>query len=465
MKLKKLRTSTLILTGIAASLLAIAGATASTNTPTTQNNNIIDEVAWVVGDEPIYRSEIEEMYEQAKYEGTQFKGSPYCAIPEQIAVEKLYLHQAKLDTIEPPENAVRSTVDQRINYLLANLGTKERVEMQFHKPMSAIREQLTDLFRTQYTIQQVQQNLTKDVKATPAEVRKYYNTLPEDSIPTVPLQVEVQIISIAPPVPQSEIDSIKSRLREFTDKINSGESQFSSLAFFYSEDPASAKQGGELGFHGRADFVPEFSNVAFALNDPKKISKIVETEFGYHIIQLIEKRGDQANFRHILLRPKASPELTDSAILSLDSLHHEIDRGTFTFEEAARYVSTDNDTKNNKGIMMNPANGSSRFEMSDLPAEVARRIEKLQPGEISDPFIMMDQGKNKEVVAIVKLTNRIPAHKANLGDDFSLLKDLYEATAKTKILKDWVEKKIKQTYVHIEEGWDQCDFEYQGWIK
>lgn len=429
------------------------------------NTNIIDEVAWVVGDEPIYRSEIEEMYQQSLYDGTTFTTSPYCAIPERIAVEKLYLHQAKLDTIEPPEAQVRAMVDQRVNFLLANLGTKEQVETQFRKPMSAIREQLTDIFRTQYIIQQVQQNLTKNIKVTPAQVRKFYSQLPTDSIPSIPEQVEVQIITLEPPVPQSEIDSIKSRLREFSDQINSGESQFSTLAFFYSEDPASAKQGGELGFHGRADFVPEFSAVAFNLSDPKKVLRIVETEYGYHIIQLIEKRGDQANLRHILLRPKVSSQDMQQAVYKLDSLRKEINRGTFTFDEAARYVSSDKDTKNNKGIMMNPSSGSSRFEMQDLPSEVARRIASMQPGEISQPFNMINPSKNKEVVAIVRLTNRIPAHKANLSDDFNLLKNIYENTAKDKILRDWVEQKIKQTYVHIEEGWDGCEFEYRGWIK
>lgn len=454
MKTKTLRTALAGIAAAVATCMALA-----------DNTNIIDEVAWVVGDEPIYRSDIEEMYQQAQYDGTTFKNNPYCAIPEQIAVEKLYLHQAKLDTIEPPESAVRSAVDQRINFFVTNIGSKERVEMQFRKPMSAIREQLTDIIRTQYTVQQVQQNLTKDVKATPADVRKFFSQLPQDSVPQVPMQVEVQIIKSIPPVHQEEIDSIKSRLREFTEKINSGESSFSTLAFFYSDDKGSAKNGGELGFVSRTDVVPEFASVAFNLSDPTKVSKIVETEYGFHIIQLIEKRGDQANFRHILLRPQVAKADMDNAVMKLDSLKREIDRGVFTFEEAARYVSQDNDTKNNKGIMMNPQTGSSRFEMQELPAEVARRVESMQPGQVSDAFVMMDQAKNKEVVAIVKLTNRIPAHKANLADDFSMLKTLYEANAKEKILKDWVEKKIKQTYVHIEEGWDGCEFEYQGWVK
>lgn len=427
--------------------------------------NVIDEVAWVVGDEPIYKSEIEEYYQQAQSEGMTFDGSPYCAIPEQIAVEKLYLHQARLDTIEPPESAVQSAVDQRLNFFINNLGSRERVEMQFRKPMAQIREQLLEIMRNQYTIQQVQQSLTKDVKATPAQVRAYYATLPTDSVPLVPMQVEVQIITLVPAVPQQEIDDVKARLRDYAERVNSGEAEFSTLAFFYSEDPGSQKQGGELGFHGKADFVPEFSAVAFNLSDPKKVSRIVETEFGYHIIQLIEKRGEQINCRHILLRPKVSRADLDSAVVRLDSMRSEIMAGRFSFEDAARVVSQDKDTRNNKGIMINNVTGSSRFQMQDLPATIARRVETMQPGDISKAFIMIDEKLNREIVAVVRLTTRIPAHKANLSDDYNLLKDMYEAQAKEQILKDWIERKIRDTYVRIEPGWDACDFHYEGWIK
>lgn len=457
-----------IILAAAAAFIATAVAQVDTTprkSPEPASGSVIDEVAWIVGDEPIYRSEIEEMYQQAQYDGTTYPGSPYCAIPEQIAVEKLYLNQAKIDTIEPPLSAVQNAVDQRINYFVSNLGSKERVEQQFRKSMPQIREQLLELFKNQYTIQQVQQNLTKNVKATPADVRKFFAKLPADSVPYVPLQVETQIITINPVVPQSEIDDVKARLRDYTEKINNGEAEFSTLAFFYSEDPGSAKQGGELGFHGKADFVPEFSAVAFNLSDPKKVSRIVETEYGYHIIQLIEKRGEQINCRHILLRPKIARAELDSAVVRLDSLQHEIKRGVFTFDEAARYVSQDKDTRNNRGIMMNAKTGSSRFEMQELPAAVARRVEGMQPGEMSDAFIMMDEAKNKEVVAMVRLTARIPGHKATLSDDFNLLKNMYEEAEKERILKEWIEKKIKTTYVRIEDGWDACDFQYQGWKK
>lgn len=445
-------------------LAIVAACLTATASLTMADTNIIDEVAWVVGDEPIYRSEIEESYMQAQYDGVTFKTSPYCALPEQIAVEKLYLHQAKIDTIEPPANAVQSAVDQRINFLIANIGSKEGVEMQFRKPLPAIREQLVELYRNQYTIQQVQQSLTKDVKVTPADVRKFYARMEPDSVPEIPTQVEVQVITLYPQVEQSEIDDVKARLRDYAERVNSGESEFSTLAFFYSED-GSAKQGGEIGFHGKADLVPEFSAVAFNLNDPKKVSRIVETEFGYHIIQLIEKRGEQINCRHILLRPKVKQEAVDRAVYQLDSLKKELDKGVFTFDEAARYVSQDKDTRNNRGLMINPNTGSSKFEMKELPPAVARQVENLKPGDISPAFVMMDEKRNKEVVSMVLLTSRTPAHKANLAEDFSLLKNMYEAYEKEKILRDWVEKKIKQTYVHIEDGWNNCEFEFQGWIK
>lgn len=428
-------------------------------------NNVIDEVAWVVGDEPIFKSDIEEMYMQSQYEGATYDGSPYCVIPEQMAVEKLYLHQAKLDTIEAPESMVQQSVDKRLNFFITNLGSKERVEEQFRKPLPMLREQLIEVMRNQYIIQEVQNSLTKDVKATPSDVKKYFNNLPIDSIPYVPTQVEVQIITLNPVIPQQEIEDVKARLRDFTERINKGESDFSTLAIFYSEDKGSARQGGELGFHGRADFVPEFSNVAFNLNDPKKVSKIVQTEFGYHIIQLIEKRGDQINCRHILLQPKVSRKDLEDATVKLDSLRTEIIGGTFDFETAARYVSQDKDSRNNKGIMVNPANGSSRFELQDLQQEISRRVSTMNVGDISEPFIMTDQSRNRDVVAIVKLKNRIEGHRATLADDYNMIKEMFEEAEKENILKNWIEKKIKDTYVRIEEGWSDCEFNYDGWIK
>ena len=429
----------------------------------TAQNNIAEEVAWIVGDEAIYKSDIEEQYQQLQYERTPIDGNPYCVIPEQIAIDKLFLHQAKIDTIEVPNSTVQQSVDARINYFIANLGSKEKVEEYFRKPIPEIREQLMNTVRDQYTIQQVQSSLTKNVKATPSDVRKFYNSIPKDSLPLIQKQVEVEIITINPIIPQQEIDEVKSRLRDYAQRVNNGESDFSTLALLYSED-GSAMSGGEIGFKSRNDLVPEYANVAFNLNDPKKVSKIVETEFGYHIIQLIEKRGDRINTRHILLKPKVNQKDLDSAVVKLDSLRKDILANKYTFEQAALYVSQDKDSRNNKGLMMNPQTHTTLFEMADLPDEIGKVVDKLQVGEISEPFIAINKSNNRQQVAMVKLVRRIEAHKADLAEDFQVLKDMYENKRKTEIIDEWVKEKQKKTYVHIREGWRNCEFKY-NWRK
>lgn len=456
MKNKKLQIS-------AFAILALTGIYGFAAGPT---KNVVDEVAWVVGDEAIFRSDIEEMYQQVRSEGIVISGDPYCVLPEQLALDKLYLHQAKIDTIEVPESQVHANVDQRINSFIAGLGSKEKVEEYFRKSLPQLRESLLEYTRNNAIISQVKQELTKDVKATPSEVRKYFDSLSADSVPYVPLKVEVQIISINPNVPRQEIEDVKARLRDYADRVNKGESNFSTLAIMYSED-GSAMQGGELGFHGRGEWVPEFSNVAFNLSDPKKVSRIVETEYGFHILQLIEKRGDQVNVRHILLTPKVSAQDLTDATNRLDSIRKEIVAGAIPFDEAARFISQDKDTRLNKGIMMNQANsingGSSRFEMQELPTEIAEHVEKMNVGDISEAFVMKDPKRNKDISVIVRLTNRIAGHRANLSDDYHLLKEMYENHKKQEVLDAWVEKKIKDTYVRIEDGWNNCEFRYK-WI-
>lgn len=429
-----------------------------------QNNNIAEEVVWVVGDEPIYKSQVEEQYSQMQYERVPIEGDPYCVIPEQLAINKLFLHQAEIDTIVVEESQVMQEVNARINYFIESLGTKEKVEEYFRKPLPEMRETLVEVMKNQYTVQRVQQELTKDVKATPADVRKYYDKLSKDSLPFVPMQVEAQIISIKPVIPQQEIDEVKSRLRDYAQRVNNGESEFSTLAILYSEDSSSAR-GGEIGFKGRTELLSEYASVAFNLTDPKKASKIVETEAGFHIIQLIEKRGDKINTRHILLKPKVSEKELTEGIERLDSLRTDLLANKFTFEDAAQYLSQDKDTRNNKGLMINSQTGTSRFEMAQLPQEVAKVVDKMNVGDISEPFIMIDPKTNREIVAIVKLKNRIEGHKANLRDDYEVLKQMYEAYAKNEIVSEWIKKKINSTYVYIEEGWRNCKFEHEGWLK
>lgn len=444
---------------VAAAVIAFAAIAANNNT-----TNVVEEVAWMVGDQPIYKSEIEEAYQQMLYERTTVNGDPYCVVPEQLAIEKLFLHQADIDTVEVAESMVAQYVDQRINYLITNFGTKEKLEEYFRKPLPEIRSQMTESMRNSSRAQEVQRSLTKDIKITPSDVRKYFNTLEEDSIPFIPLQVEAEIITINPRIPQQEIDDVKARLREYAERVNSGESEFSTLAILYSEDGSNVR-GGEIGFMGRGHLEPEYASVAFNLNDPKKVSKIVETQYGFHIIQLIEKRGDRINTRHILLRPKVSDTELQNAIVRLDSIRADIVvHKKVSFEDIAPYISQDEDTRNNRGRMVNE-NGTTRFKMEDLPQEVARKINDMEVGDISEAFIMKDPKRNRDIVAIVKLTERIPAHKANLSDDYQTIKGMCENAAKQDAVKNWIDKKIKETYVKIEDGWNDCEFEHSGWLK
>lgn len=427
-------------------------------------NNVAEEVAWVIGDEPIFKSDIEEQYQQALYERVAISGNPYCVIPEKMAVDKLFLDQARIDTVEVQSSSISAEVESRINFFIANLGSKEKVEEYFRMPLPRLRDKLNEVYTDQYSIQQVQSNLTKNVKATPADVRKYYNGLPQDSLPYIPLQVEAQIITINPVIPQQEIDEVKARLRDYANQVNSGEREFSTLAILYSQDQSTAVYGGETGFQSRSVLLPEYATAAFNLNDSKRVSNIVETDDGFHIIQLIEKRGDRINTRHILLRPKVSDKDLTDALTRLDSIKADVNAGKRTFEEMALLISQDKDSRNNGGNMLNEKNHSSRFEMADLPAEVGKKISVMQPGEISEPFVMVNPKTRREQVAIVKLVKRIDGHKADLGEDYMIIKDMCEADAKEKILRDWVIQKQKSVYVYIEEGWRNCDFKYD-WLK
>lgn len=427
-------------------------------------DNVIDEVIWVVGDEAILRSEVEEERLRAQYEGQQIAGDPYCVIPEQIAIQKLFLHQAELDSVVANESSVSHQVDMRINYYISQIGSKEKMEEYFRKTSSEIREEMMTTVRNQMIIQQMQQKLTEHIKPTPAEIRRFYNSLPQDSIPMIPAQVEVQILSFEPPVPIEETERIKSKLREFTERVTSGQADFAMLARLYSEDTESAKRGGELGLLGRGQLVSEFADVAFNLNDPKKVSRIVRTEYGYHIIQLIEKKGDRLNCRHILLRPRISATDKVNAINKLDSIAKDIRAGEFTFEQAILRYSEDKSTAMNAGLMTNPNTGSAKFEYQDLAPEIARQIYNMQEGDVSEPFVMMDRMRNKETCAIVKLRKKTDVHRANLTDDFQTIKGMLEQKLAAEFIHDWILQKQRTTYIQIDPEWAGCEFEYPGWI-
>ncbi|MBO5728579.1 MAG: peptidylprolyl isomerase [Paludibacteraceae bacterium] len=430
-----------------------------------QEKNMIDGVVWVVGDEAILRSDVEQERIRAQYEGQRIQGEPYCIIPEQIAIQKLFIHQAKIDSIEVNDGQVESQVNSQMNFFIRQIGSREKLEEYYRKTYTEIKEEMRQTIADQSLVQQVQQSLVQNIQVTPSDVRKYYNTLSEDSIPTIPAQVEVQIITIEPPIPDDVIEATKNRLREFADRVKSGEADFSMLARLYSDDTESAKQGGELGFAGRGTFVPEFANAAFALTEPGNISRVIETEFGFHIIQLIERRDDRVNCRHILLRPKITSDIKIKTLTTLDSIATDIRTDKLTFDAAASLMSSDKDTKMNNGLMTNQNSGSSKFEYQDLPPEIAKLVYTMKPGEVSEPFSMFSQKLGREVFAIVKLKNYIPTHKANLTDDFQTLKTMCESQLREKTIKEWLKKKILDTYIYISPEWRDCDFEFKEWIK
>ena len=436
-------------------------------TPRPAPGSIVDEVIWVVGDEPILKSDVEMTRLQAETMGAQFRGDPDCSIPEQIAVQKLFLHQAAIDSIEVTESEVMASIDDQINYWIQQIGSKEKLEEYRKQSVTQMRQQMHDDFKNQQLIQRMKEKLVEDIKVSPAQVRAYFSDLPTDSIPFVPTEVEVEIITMQPRISQEEINRVKEELREYTDRVNKGETTFSTLARLYSEDPGSARLGGEMDYVGRGLLDPAFANVAFNLTDPKKISKIVESEFGFHIIQLIDKRGDKIKVRHILRKPHVDPKAIELSMSRLDSLANFIREGKVTFEEAASQVSDDKDTRNNRGLMANTSQTgmrTSKFQMKDLPTEVARVVDTLKVDQVSAPFQMINS-KGKTTCAIVKLVSRIDGHRATITEDFQVMQDIVTQKEREKVLHDWVVDKIKNTYVRMNDNYKNCEFEYQGWIK
>jgi peptidyl-prolyl cis-trans isomerase SurA len=445
---------------------------------------IVDEVIWVVGDEAILKSDVEAMRIQGQQEGMHWNGDPDCAIPEQIAVQKLFLNQAIIDSVEVTEAEITQGVEQYLENMINVIGSREKLEEYHKKNISQIRADLRESYRERQMVQGMQQKLVKDLTVTPAEVRRYFKDLPQDSIPFVPTEVEVQIITQQPRIEQEEINRVKEELRDYTNRINKGDATFQTLARLYSEDPGTARRGGELDYTGRGMLDPAFANVAFGLTDPKKVSKIVESEFGFHIIQLIDKRGDKIKVRHILRKPVVSDDAVQKALLRLDTVATSIRQGEvpemlkvfinpekpiekFTFEDAVSVFSDDKDTRNNNGLMFNvtqEGQRTSRFKLADLPAEVAKVVDTLQIGNVSRPFQMINE-RGKTVCAIVKLKNRTEGHKATITEDFQVMKNLVLAKRREEVIHDWVVKRIKSTYVRINERYRNCNFEYEGWVR
>lgn len=425
-------------------------------------DNVIDRVEWVVGDKCILRSDIEEAIRFWQGNGRKFEGDPYCVVGEDLAVQQLFLHQAALDSIVVDETDIMRKVEAQMSFVIQKIGSKEKMEEYFDKNSSEIREMYREQLYNMQMMEQMKQKIVGDIKVSPLLVRRYYETLPKDSLPFIQQQVEVQVITLNPEIDVDEIERVKSELREYTERITSGETSFSTLALLYSEDPGSARRGGELDFMGRGQLQPEFATVAFSLTDPNKVSKIVETEYGFHIIQLMEKRGDRVKVRHILRKPQNSSENIKKMLLRLDSIATDIRDKKFTFEDGAEVISQDKETRKNYGIMYNKETASSHFKMDELPVDVARVVDGLEVGEISQPFTwLLDNGKT--VCAIVKLRSKTEAHVATINDDYETLQYMYQAKLSDERIQEWIREKQKNTYVRINRDSRECEFVYPDW--
>lgn len=431
-------------------------------------NNVIDEVVWVVGDEAIYKSEVEEARQEALLRGVQWDGDPYCIIPEQLAVNKLFLNQAELDSVIVTDADVSQQVEYRYKEMVTQAGSEEKLEEYHGMNSDRIKARLYETYRQEYAVSKVRENIVSHVKVTPAEVRRYLRDVPSDDIPFIPTQVEVQIITQDPIVPQEEIDAVKTELRGYIERVQNGETSFSTLARLYSDDPVSARNGGDVGFFGRGEMVTEFSTVAFNMTDPDKISKIVETEYGYHILQFVERLGDRVRVRHILRKPAIPMESINSCLARLDTIAGEIRNGNHTFEFCVAAYSQDKNTRNNNGLMVtqpeNGAPGVSKFRMEELLPDVAKVVDRMSVGEVSKPFTLQ-LANGKVTCAVVKLKSRVNGHKANMSDDYGILSDMVTQIRQSETIEKWIQEKQRTTYVRISEGWNDCDFIYPGWGK
>lgn len=423
--------------------------------------NVVNKIVAVVGEEIILKSDIEDEFLHAQGQGMISSSTNYKAeILEQQLIQKLLVAQAKLDSVTVTEAEVESEVTSRIEYLIGNIGSQERLEAYFNKPIDQIKDEMRGPIRERLITQTMQQKIVDKIRITPSEIRNYFKKLPKDSLPDIPDKYEIQQIVIKPNISEAEKERLRERLRTFREQIQNGEKTFNTLAVLYSEC-GSAPRGGELGYNTKTGWVPEFSDAAFNLK-PGKISKIVETEFGFHIIQLIDKQGEKINVRHILLVPKISDTERQEALHRLDSIRGHLQEGKMTFEEAALYFSTDKKTKNNGGLKAG-SDADSKIAKADISGEMAKQVNKLKVGEVSESF--MEREDSREEFKIIKIKAFYPQHKANLEDDWMNFEMMLKNEKQMDKLEVWIKEKQSATYIHIDDEYKDADFRYSGWIK
>jgi len=432
-------------------------------TTLTAQDKVVDQIVALVGGNIILKSDIERMHIEQQAQGVTSEGDMKCEILENFLVDKLLVAEAELDTlIEVTPSQVNQRMDQQMAMYVSYIGSEKAVEDYFKKPIVEIKAEMKEGIRNQLLSQQMREKIVKDVTVTPSEVRYNFRNLKDDEIPTIPTQYEYSQITFQPKVDLEEENRIKSKLREIKKRIEDG-SSFATMAVLYSED-GSAKDGGVIGYLGRAELDPAYAAAAFNLKDDK-ISNVVHSSFGYHIIQLVDKKGEKVNTRHILLKPKVSVEAKEIAHDRLDSLANMIRKNEIKFEEAAAMFSYDKNSRNNSGVVINPNSMSSKFSVEDLDPDVSKIITKMNINEVSAPFESLDKETQLPVFKIIKVNKKIDSHKANLQNDYQKLSEMYLGKKKEQVFNEWINKQQSETYIRIDPTYANCNFNHNNWIK
>lgn len=426
---------------------------------------LVESVVAVVGNEVIYLSDLENMVADLRRNNPRVPIDVLrCNYFNQMLISKLFLDQARIDSITVSDDAVEGELNMRINDAIRTAKSEQALEEAFHKSMLEIRRDIRKTLLEQETVREVQNNITKDLTVTPAALKRYYASIPKDSLPVVPAKYQLSIIQINPPSAEDNKAEARQRLLDIRSRILAGES-FSILARLYSEDTESAKNGGEIGYLTRGELEKEYADAAFSLTK-NTVSRIVETKYGFHIIQLIDRKGDMVDTRHILIRPQVNALQEKKAMARLDSIADYIRADSMKFETAALRYSTHKDSRINGGkyVSQNPSDRSNWFTLEELNPDIYMRLRNMKVGEISDPFRTTDENNNT-VFRIIRLDNILPAHTANLKDDYQNLYNAALAEERNKAYEKWIKNKIAVTYIKISDEFKSCDFLKDGWLK
>ncbi len=426
-------------------------------------DKVVDQIIAVVGNNIVLKSEIEEMFKQQQAQGVSTQGDMKCEILEDFLVDRLLIAEALLDTnIIVTDNQINQQMDRQLQMYISYIGSEKEVETYFKKSIPELKAELRDVIRNQLLSSQMKSKIVENVTVTPSEVRFFYRNLPEEEIPFIPPQYEYQQITIIPEIELEEDNRVKAQLRDLKRRVEEG-STFATLAVLYSEAPES-RLGGEIGYQGRAQLDPAYAAAAFNLRDDR-ISNVVKSEFGYHIIQLIDRKGERINTRHILMRPKVAPEALEQAKIRLDSLANIIRKNDITFENAAMMFSQDKTTRNNGGLAINPETLSSKFAAEELDPDISKIITSLKINEISDPFQTIDLANRQTVYKIIRLVNKTDGQKANLQNDYQHLAELYLEKKRNEVLEKWISTQQARTYIRIDNTYANCNYQFDNWIK